>query len=98
MIKSSTSFRRQALLLPRPSNGSSVINSPPHYASAQQSSGQSDHSPTSKLNQADPGFHGHTRSSVVKKVLLLAHEEGKSFSVYAVDLRPMLEGSVWYFP
>ena len=39
-----------------------------------------------------------TRSSVVEKVLLLAHEEGKSFSVYVVDSRPMLEGSVWYFP
>jgi len=39
-----------------------------------------------------------TRSSVVEKVLLLAHEERKSFSVYVVDSRPMLEGSVWYFP
>ena len=39
-----------------------------------------------------------TRSSVVEKVLLLAHEEGKSFSVYVVDSRPMLEGSVWHSP
>jgi hypothetical protein len=37
------------------------------------------------------------RSSVVEKVLLRAHEEGKSFSVYVVDSRPMLEGLVWYF-
>ena len=35
----------------------------------------------------------NTRSSVVEKVLLRAHEEGKSFSVYVVDSRPMLEGS-----
>jgi len=33
-----------------------------------------------------------TRSSVVEKVLLRAHEEGKNFSVYVVDSRPMLEG------
>ena len=37
------------------------------------------------------------RSSVVEKVLLLAHDEGKNFSVYVVDSRPMLEGLVWYF-
>jgi len=35
------------------------------------------------------------RSSVVEKVLLKAHEEGKNFSVYVVDSRPMLEGLFW---
>jgi translation initiation factor eIF-2B subunit delta len=39
-----------------------------------------------------------TRSSVVEKVLLLAHGEGKRFSVYVVDSRPMLEGSAWSCP
>ena len=37
-----------------------------------------------------------TRSSVVEKVLLRARGEGKNFSVYVVDSRPMLEGLVWY--
>ncbi|KAJ8523004.1 hypothetical protein ONZ45_g528 [Pleurotus djamor] len=32
------------------------------------------------------------RSSVVEKVLLQAHEDGKRFSVIVVDSRPMLEG------
>jgi translation initiation factor eIF-2B subunit delta len=36
-----------------------------------------------------------TRSSVVERMLLRAHEEGKIFSVYVVDSRPMLEGSFW---
>jgi len=34
------------------------------------------------------------RSSVVEKVLLRARDEGKDFSVYVVDSRPMLEGLV----
>jgi len=34
----------------------------------------------------------YARSSVVEKVLLRAHKGGKSFSVYVVDSRPMLEG------
>lgn len=33
-----------------------------------------------------------SRSSVVEKVLLRAHEEGKKISVIVVDSRPMLEG------
>jgi len=37
------------------------------------------------------------RSSVVEKVLLGASNEGKKFSVYVVDSRPMLEGLIWYF-
>ncbi len=32
------------------------------------------------------------RSSVVEKVLLGAHSEGRQFSVVVVDSRPMLEG------
>jgi translation initiation factor 2B subunit (eIF-2B alpha/beta/delta family) len=32
------------------------------------------------------------RSSVVEKTLLSAHEEGRQFSVFVVDSRPMLEG------
>lgn len=38
-----------------------------------------------------PGFV-HLRSSVVEKVLLRAHAEGKRFSVIVIDSRPMLEG------
>ncbi|EGO01639.1 hypothetical protein SERLA73DRAFT_177056 [Serpula lacrymans var. lacrymans S7.3] len=34
----------------------------------------------------------YARSSVVEKVLLRAHAEGKQFSVIVVDSRPMLEG------
>ncbi|PCH41356.1 eukaryotic translation initiation factor 2B delta subunit [Wolfiporia cocos MD-104 SS10] len=34
----------------------------------------------------------YARSSVVEKVLLGAHEEGRDFSVIVVDSRPMLEG------
>ncbi|KAL1681344.1 hypothetical protein EV122DRAFT_261148 [Schizophyllum commune] len=34
----------------------------------------------------------YARSSVVEKVLLHAHEEGKKFSVVVVDSRPLLEG------
>ncbi|TFK74401.1 IF-2B-domain-containing protein [Pluteus cervinus] len=34
----------------------------------------------------------YARSSVVEKVLLSAHEEGKRFSVIVVDSRPLLEG------
>ncbi|CCM03397.1 uncharacterized protein FIBRA_05527 [Fibroporia radiculosa] len=34
----------------------------------------------------------YARSSVVEKVLLGAHEEGRCFSVIVVDSRPMLEG------
>ncbi|KAL0949872.1 hypothetical protein HGRIS_009905 [Hohenbuehelia grisea] len=34
----------------------------------------------------------YARSSVVEKVLLRAHEEGKRFSVIVVDSRPLLEG------
>ncbi|KII95883.1 hypothetical protein PLICRDRAFT_98953 [Plicaturopsis crispa FD-325 SS-3] len=34
----------------------------------------------------------YARSSVVEKVLLRAHEEGKKISVIVVDSRPMLEG------
>lgn len=34
----------------------------------------------------------YARSSVVEQVLLRAHGEGKNFSVYVVDSRPMLEG------
>ncbi|PFH49342.1 hypothetical protein AMATHDRAFT_76237 [Amanita thiersii Skay4041] len=34
----------------------------------------------------------YARSSVVEKVLLNAHEEGKIFSVIVVDSRPLLEG------
>lgn len=37
------------------------------------------------------------RSSVVEKVLLRARNEGKDFSVYVVDSRPMLEGLVWCY-
>lgn len=32
------------------------------------------------------------RSSIVEKILLNAHEEGKRFSVIVVDSRPLLEG------
>lgn len=32
------------------------------------------------------------RSSVVEKILLRVHEEGKRFSVIVVDSRPLLEG------
>jgi len=32
------------------------------------------------------------RSSVVEKVLLEAHEVGKTFSVVVVDSKPLLEG------
>ncbi|KAJ7591356.1 eukaryotic translation initiation factor 2B delta subunit [Mycena floridula] len=34
----------------------------------------------------------YARSSVVEKVILSAHEEGKRFSVIVVDSRPLLEG------
>lgn len=34
----------------------------------------------------------HSRSSVVEKVLLHAHEEGKRIHVIVIDARPMLEG------
>ena len=34
------------------------------------------------------------RSSVVEKILLRAHEEGKRFSVIVVDSRPLLEGTL----
>ncbi|KAH9938475.1 eukaryotic translation initiation factor 2B delta subunit [Fomitopsis serialis] len=34
----------------------------------------------------------YARSSIVEKVLLGAHEEGRDFSVIVVDSRPMLEG------
>lgn len=34
------------------------------------------------------------RSSIVEKVLLGAHEDGRDFSVIIVDSRPMLEGEV----
>ena len=34
----------------------------------------------------------HCRSSVVEKVLLQAHEDGKKFSVIVVDSKPLLEG------
>lgn len=34
------------------------------------------------------------RSSVVEKVLLGAHSDGRQFSVVVVDSRPMLEGTV----
>lgn len=44
-----------------------------------------------------PGIITHltiepTRSSVVEKVLIHAHKEGRRISVIVVDSRPMLEG------
>jgi hypothetical protein len=34
-----------------------------------------------------------SRSSIVERVLLNAHREGRDFSVIVVDSRPMLEGA-----
>ncbi|KAF5388359.1 hypothetical protein D9615_000134 [Tricholomella constricta] len=44
-----------------------------------------------KINEGDV-ILTYARSSVVEKILLNAHEEGKRFSVIVVDSRPLLEG------
>ncbi|KAH0587222.1 hypothetical protein H2248_006030 [Termitomyces sp. 'cryptogamus'] len=44
-----------------------------------------------KINDGDV-ILTYARSSVVEKILLNAHEEGKRFSVIVVDSRPLLEG------
>ncbi|KAF9468880.1 translation initiation factor eIF2B delta subunit [Collybia nuda] len=44
-----------------------------------------------KINDGDV-ILTYARSSVVEKILLKAHEEGKRFSVIVIDSRPLLEG------
>ncbi|KAG6866524.1 hypothetical protein C0991_003068 [Blastosporella zonata] len=44
-----------------------------------------------KINDGDV-ILTYARSSIVEKILLNAHEEGKRFSVIVVDSRPLLEG------
>ncbi|KAG5644590.1 hypothetical protein DXG03_008164 [Asterophora parasitica] len=44
-----------------------------------------------KINDGDV-ILTYARSSVIEKILLNAHEEGKRFSVIVVDSRPLLEG------
>ncbi|RDB23268.1 putative translation initiation factor eIF-2B subunit delta [Hypsizygus marmoreus] len=44
-----------------------------------------------KINDGDV-ILTYARSSVVEKIILNAHEEGKRFSVIVVDSRPLLEG------
>ena len=47
---------------------------------------------SSTMQRANVALFCISRSSVVEKVLLRAHEDGKQISVIVVDSRPLLEG------